>query len=145
MEVRIHKNATTTLKIQDVIQKSKLSINALAKKYNLTWNTVKKWKKRDNIFDESSRPNKLNTTKTLEEEDLIIFERSKKKLSLDDIYCVLRDKIPNLYRMKVYRWIMRHNLDKLPEEFVQEERKIKKFKKYTIGFLHNKALYIHLY
>jgi hypothetical protein len=35
---------------------------------------------------------------------------------LDDIYCALMDKIPNLYRMKVYRCLKRYNLDKLPEE-----------------------------
>jgi len=142
MEIKLHKMATTTLRIRGEIQRSKLkSINAIAKRYNISWPTAKRWKERNSIYDKSSRPYKLRTTLTKEDEDLIIFERSKKKLSLDDIYCALRDKIPNLYRMKVYRCLKRHNLDKLPEEFVREERKIKKFKKYTIGFLHIDTLY----
>lgn len=82
MEVRLHKNATTTLKIREEIRKSKESIYALAKKYNLHYDTVKKWKLREDIMDKSARPNKLNTILTKEEEDLILFERKQKKLSL---------------------------------------------------------------
>jgi transposase-like protein len=77
-----------------------------------------------------------------EEEDLILFERKQKKLSTDDVYCALMEKIPNLYPMKVYRCLKRNNLNKLPQCFVQEEKKIKKFKKYTIGYLHIDTLYV---
>jgi len=142
MEVRLHKNAVTTLKIREEIKKSKLrSINAIAKKYHISWYTAKRWKERDDIYDKSSRPHKLNTTLTKEEEDLILFERKQKKLSCEDIYCVLRDKIPHLYPVKVWRTVARNGLGRLPEEFIKEERKIKKFKKYTIGYLHIDTLY----
>ena len=141
MEIKLHKNATTTLSIREAIKKSSLSINAIAKKYNLSWNTVKKWKERDDIQDKSSKPDKLNITLTKQEEDLILFLRKHKKLSPDEIYCALQDKISNLYPMKVYRWLRRHNLNKLPDEFIKEERRIKKFKKYTIGYLHIDTLY----
>ncbi len=42
MKTKLHKNAHTTPAIRREIKKSDLSINALAKKYNLSWNTVKK-------------------------------------------------------------------------------------------------------
>jgi len=43
--------------------------------------------------------------------------------------------------MKVYRCLRRHDLNVLPQEFVDAERKIKKFRKYTIGYLHIDVLY----
>jgi len=111
MEVRLHKQATTTLKIREEIQKSNLkSINAITTKYGISWLTANKWRKRESIFDKSSRPHKLNLTLTKEEEDLILFERKQKKLSCEDIYCVLKDKIPNLYPVKVWRTVKRHGL-----------------------------------
>ncbi|MCX7880958.1 MAG: integrase core domain-containing protein, partial [Patescibacteria group bacterium] len=46
-----------------------------------------------------------------------------------------------LYPMKIYRCLKRHNLATLPSDFVAMERKIKKFKKYGIGYLHIDILY----
>ncbi|MEM4368656.1 MAG: integrase core domain-containing protein [Candidatus Anstonellales archaeon] len=142
MEVRLHKKARTTLEIRKEIKESKESIYALAKKYNLHYYTVKKWKERENVLDKSSRPHKLNITLNKEQEDLILFERKQKKLSCEDIYCVLKDKIPNLYPVKVWRTVARAGLGTLPEEFIKEERKIKKFKNYSIGYLHLDTLYV---
>ncbi len=70
-------------------------------KYNIGWHTAKRWKEREDTIDRTSRPHKLNTTLLSEQEDLILFERKQKKLSCEDIYCVLKDKIPNLYPVKV--------------------------------------------
>lgn len=141
MLTKLHKNARTTLAIRKYIKNSNESIYALAKRFNLSWNTVYKWKKAENLEDKSSRPHKLNTTLTKEEEELICFERKQFKKSIDDIYFSLKDKIKNLYPMKIYRCLKRYNLDKLPEEFIKEEKKIKKFKKYGIGYLHLDTLY----
>jgi hypothetical protein len=38
--------------------------------------------------------------------------------------------------MKIYRALRRYNLGILPREFADAERKIKKFRKYGIGYLH---------
>ena len=56
MKTILHKNARTTPAIRREIKKSDLSVNALAKKYNLSRNTVKKWKEADSVEDKSSRP-----------------------------------------------------------------------------------------
>lgn len=141
MQIKLHKNAKTTLAIRKAIKDSKESIYALAKKFNLSWKTVKRWKNADSLEDKSSCPKKLNTTLTKDQEELICFERKQFKKSIDDIYISLSDKIPNLYPMKIYRCLKRYGLESLPEEFVKEERKIKKFKKYGIGFLHIDVLY----
>ncbi|MBU2407004.1 MAG: DDE-type integrase/transposase/recombinase [Nanoarchaeota archaeon] len=43
--------------------------------------------------------------------------------------------------MKVYRCLKRHGLNILPSEFVAAERKIKKFRKYGIGYIHIDLIY----
>ena len=107
-------------------------INELSKKLGLSWDTVKKWKASDGIEDISSRPHKLNTTLTKWQEDLILFERRQFKKPIDEIFFTLEERIPNLYPMKVYRCLKRYGLNVLPQEFVDAEKKIKKFRKYTI-------------
>ena len=141
MQIKLHKNAKTTLAIRTEIKNSKESIYSLAKKFNLGWATVKRWKFSESLEDKSPRPHKLNTTLTPEQEDLICFERKQFKKTIEDIFFTLEDKIPNLYPMKIYRCLRRHDLGVLPEEFVKAERKIRKFRKYGMGYLHIDLLY----
>ncbi len=141
MEIKLHKNARTTLSIRRQIKESNESIYALAKKFNLNWVTVKRWKNAEDLQDKSSRPHKLNTSLTVQQEDLICFERKQFKKTIEDILFTLEDRIPNLYPMKIYRCLKRNGLDVLPEEFLKYERKIKKFRKYGIGYLHIDLLY----
>lgn len=141
MNQRLHKNARTTFALRQEIRNSSETISSLAKRYNLSRKTVSKWKHRRNVEDASSKPNKLNASLAKEEEDLILFERRQFKRPIDEIYFVLRARIPNLYPMKVYRCLKRYGLNVLPDELVKAERKIKKFRKYTIGYLHMDVLY----
>jgi transposase InsO family protein len=141
MQTKLHKNARTTLAVRQEIKKSSLSAYALAKLYHINWETAKKWKTTETLEDKSSRPHKLNTLLSLEDEELICFERKQFKKTIDEIYLTLEDKIANLYPMKVYRCLKRHGLNVLPDEFVEAERKIKKFRKYGIGYLHLDLLY----
>jgi transposase-like protein len=141
MKLILHKNARTTLNIRASIKNSNESIYSLAKKFNLNWSTVKKWKNSDSLEDKSSRPHKLNTTLTKQEEELICFERKQFKKTIEDIFFTLEDRIKNLYPMKIYRCLKRYDLDVLPTEFIEAERKIKKFRKYGIGYLHIDVLY----
>jgi len=141
MQIKLHKNATTTIAIRQAIQRSNLSAYALAKQYGISENTARRWKGRASAEDISSRPHKLNTALTKEQEELICFERKQFKKTIEDIFFTLEDQIPNLYPMKVYRCLRRYDLAVLPEEFVSAERKIKKFRKYGIGYLHADLLY----
>lgn len=141
MDQKLHKNARTTFAIRREIKESPLSINALSEKFGLSWRTVKKWKEAGTVEDKSSRPVKLNTTLTSFQEDLVLFERRQFKKTADEIFFALETTIPNLYPMKIYRCLRRYGLNVLPQEFVDAERKIKKFRKYTIGYLHLDVLY----
>lgn len=141
MQLKLHRNARTTLAIRREIKNSKESVYSLSKKYHLNWGTVKKWKFAQRIEDKSSRPHKLNTTLTPFQEDLILFERKQFKKTVDEIFFALEHTIPDLYPMKIYRCLKRYGLNALPQEFVDAERKIRKFRKYTIGYLHLDVLY----
>ena len=141
MEVKLHKNARTTLAIRSEIKNSKESVYYLSKKFNLNWGTVKRWKDTDTIEDKSSRPHKLNTTLTTQQEELICFERKQFKKTIEDIFFTLEGQIPGIYPMKIYRCLKRHGLNTLPSDFVHMERRIKKFRRYGIGYLHIDLLY----
>ncbi len=138
---KLHRNAKTNYSIRKEIKESDLSVSALAERFNISWLTAKKWKGRSNIEDKSSRPDKIRTTLSEKEEDLILFERKKFKKTVDEIYLTLEKDIPNLYPQKVYRCVRRYGLSSLPEEFVMAERKIRKFRKYTIGYIHIDTLF----
>ena len=138
---KLHKNAKTNYSIRKEIKESDLSVSALAEKFNISWLTAKKWKERMSLEDKSSRPDKIRNTLSEKEEDLILFERKKFKKTVDEIYLTLEKDIPNLYPQKVYRCVRRYGLSSLPEEFVLAERKIRKFRKYTIGYLHIDTLF----
>lgn len=141
MEIKLHKNAKTTLRLREEIHASSESIYALSKKFSLNWGTVKRWKQSTSPEDKSSCPHKLNTTLTTEQEDLICFERKQFKKTIEEIFFTLEDLIPNLYPMKIYRCLHRYGLAVLPSEFIDTEKKIKKFRHYGIGYLHIDLLY----
>ena len=141
MEIKLHKNARTTLKVREEIRVSSESIYALSKKFNLNWGTVKRWKESTSFEDKSSRPHKLNTTLTTEQEELICFERKQFKKTIEEIFFTLEGRVPNLYPMKGYHCLRQYGLDVLPSEFVNAEKRIKKFRHYGIGYLHIDLLY----
>ena len=141
MQVRLHKNATTTLAIRQAIKESPLSAYALAKKYGISQTTALRWKQAESFEDKSSRPHRLRTTLTPAQEERICFERKQFKKTIEDIFFTLEGEIPNLYPMKIYRVLRRYGLGRLPEELAEAERKIKKFRKYGIGYLHLDLLY----
>lgn len=141
MDQKLHKNARTTFSVREDIRSSRVSINALSKRLGLSWKTVKKWREAKTIYDTSSRPHKLNTSLTPFQEDLVVFERKQFKKTIDEIFFTLEQSISDLYPMKIYRCLRRYGLNVLPQEFIDAERKIKKFRKYTIGYLHIDVLY----
>ena len=52
----LHSNAKTTIRTRQDIQNSKESNAKLAKKYSLNIKTVAKWRKRDEVEDKRSGP-----------------------------------------------------------------------------------------
>lgn len=138
MKLSQHKNAKTTPSLREDIKNSSESISSLARKYSLDWKTVKKWKTSNTLYDKSSKPNHTRTDLTQREEELICFHRKQFKSTIDEIFFALEYEFKGkkIYPMKIYRCLRRNNLNVLPQEFVEAERKIKKFKNYGIGYLH---------
>ena len=133
---KLHKNAKTNYLIRKRIQESLEPISVLAQKYHLSRLTIRKWKNRESLEDKSSRPDTLRTVLTIEQEDLILFERKQFKKSIEEIYLTLEEQIPNLYPMKIYRCVTRYGLSVLPKELLNAERQLKRFRHYARGFLH---------
>src|SRR3989344_6638439 len=115
---KLHKNAKTNYLIRKKIKESSEPITVLSQRYHLSWLTVKKCKSRESLEDKSSRPDKLRTVLTIEQEDLILFERKQFKKSIEEIYLTLEEQIPNLYPMKIYRCVARYGLSVLPQELL---------------------------
>lgn len=141
MLIKLHKNARTNFQIRKEIKESPENVSSLAHKLGLSWKTVKKWKGRESVEDVSSRPHKLRISLTTEQEDLIIFERKKFKKTVEEIFFSLEGIIPHLYPVKIYRCLVRYGLSVLPDELLKAERRIRKFRKYTIGYLHIDTLF----
>lgn len=143
MEIKLHKNSKTTLKVREYIVSSDESISEIARKFSIDWKTAKKWKISSSIYDKSSKPINLKTDITPKQEELICFNRKQFKLKIEDILDIMENKFPsqNFYPMKIYRCLKRNGLNVLPKELTNAERIVKKFRKYKIGFLHIDFIY----
>lgn len=113
----------------------------LAALYRLNTKTILKWRHREVLEDKPSRPITLQTTITKEHEALIVYERKAHKKSLFEIWDALHETIPDLYTMKIYRVLVRWGLNILPRELADADRLVKKFRKYSIGYLHIDLIY----
>ena len=150
MEIKLHKNARTTPAIRREIQQSTLSIHALARKYNLTRETVRKWKNRDFVHDESHRPHNLRATLSTAEEQIVVELRKTLLLPLDDLLVVVREFIePKMSRSALDRCLRRHGVSRLKDLLPREDdssatnrKKHKKFKQYNPGYVHVDIKYL---
>lgn len=138
---KLHKNAKTNYHLRQYIKSSNKALGDIAKELNLNVKTVRKWKGRDDLADKSSKPLRLRTNLTSYQEDLIVYERKAHKKTLFEIWDSLDSVIPNLYPMKIYRVLDRWGLSVLPKELTDADRLVKKFRKYTIGYLHIDLIY----
>ena len=128
---RYHSNATTNVPIRCQIQKSNLPSSQLAAKYNVSQNTVLKWKNRDGQDDRSSRPQTIHYSLTLLEQQIIQSVRKTSWLPLDEITEVTQQLNPSASRSAVYRTLRAANINTVPQK---EREKAKKFKAYEPGY-----------
>lgn len=133
-----HANARTTSRVRQEIQDSQESIAALAARLNLNPKTIMKWKHAGRTSDAKSGPkNPRSTVLTPTEEQVICEFRRVTRLSIDDIFVSLRDRIPRLTRSNLHRCLQRHGLSRLPDDdAARPEKSKKKFKDYEIGYVH---------
>lgn len=130
-----HANAKTTVRVRKEIQESKESIAKLAKRYNLNPKTVAKWRKAEGSDDGRSGPKKPKSSLSEREQQIICEVRRVTQFPLDDIFIMLKDRIPSLTRSNLHRCLVRHGLNVLPKEDNKSKEK-QKFKSYDVGYVH---------
>ncbi|MCF7990471.1 MAG: IS481 family transposase [Thiohalocapsa sp.] len=146
MEVRLHKNARTTPAIRRELQSSDAPTSVLARQYNLSEETVRKWRTRAHVQDASHWPHRLQTTLTPAQEVLVVELRKTTLLPLDDLLAVVREFInAGVSRSGLDRCLRRHgvaNLAALRPKQEPPRAPAKGFKAYTPGFVHVDVKYL---
>jgi len=145
----IHPQARTTPLVRAEIKASSDSTAALARRYNITKATVRKWKGRAQADDLSHRPHKLSTTLTAAQEAIVVELRRTLLLPLDDLLVITREFVcQDLSRSALDRCLRRHGANDLralraqqnPEEAAGKP--VKTFKDYEPGFVHIDIKYL---
>lgn len=139
MQQVYHSNATTNIHIRCEIQKSNLPMNILAEKYNVSENTVSKWKGRNELFDRSSRPHTIYYSIAEIEQEVIKSIRRSSWLPLEEITEMAQQINSSASRSAVYRTLRAAGLNKVPQK---EREKAKQFKAYEPGYLHIDVTYL---
>lgn len=110
MDIKLHKQATTTPKIRAEIQAAPSSItdSELARQYGVSPATIRRWRYRDDVHDRPhTRHNLLATlTSEQEQEQVLIAAREFLRLGLDDLLVVAREFMnPRLSRSGLHRML----------------------------------------
>lgn len=148
---RVHAQARTTPRTRAEIRASSASLGELAKRYNISRATVRKWKRRDSPDDLSHRPHTLHTTLLPVQEAIAVELRRLLLLPLDDLLAVVREFInPAVSRAGLDRCLRRHGVSNLRELVAQantdaagaQDKPVKTFKDYEPGFVHVDIKYL---
>ena len=139
MKQRYHSNATTNVRLRSEIHNSTKSNASLALHYNVSIETVKKWKGRDVFTDKSSRPNNIKYALSDLTQRIAVKIRTMTWWSLDEITEAIDDVNPLKIRSAVYRTFVRQGVNTVPQK---EKEKSKKFKEYDPGYLHIDVTYL---
>src|SRR5215213_6156950 len=101
----IHPNARTTPAVRAEIARSGAPTGALAKRFGVSAETIRKWRKRGptECQDRSSRPRKLPWEASEEERAVACALRRATGFPLDDLTFVVSHFLPHLGRDNVYR------------------------------------------
>lgn len=111
----------------------------LAKRYGVSTETIRKWRKRgaDDCKDHSARPRHLRWRASEEERAIVCELRRITGFALDDLTFTLRHFLPHLNRDSIYRILKAEGLGRLPAASSGLSGKpVKPFKAYDLGFLH---------
>ena len=148
---QVHAQARTTPRTRAEIKASGESTGELAKRYNITRATARKWKGRDTPEDLSHRPHTLHTTLTPVQEAITVELRCLLLLPLDDLLAVVREFInPDVSRAGLGRCLRRHGVSNLRELAAKargvagdgQDKVVKTFKDYEPGFVHMDIKYL---
>ncbi len=113
MNIRLHKNATTTPARRTYIQASSKPVRELAQELGVSEDTIRRWKKRDTVEDRSHTAHRLQTTLSPEQEAIVLVLRRTLGLTLDDLVTVTREFLhPGASRSGLHRLLKRHGVSR---------------------------------
>jgi transposase-like protein len=140
MQQIYHSNARTNINNREQIQKCASASNEeLAARFNVSNQTVSKWRNRDFVQDASCCPKNIEYALTELETALVISIRRSSWLPLDEVYETLLEQNATISRISVYRCLVKNGINKVPQE---QKDKAKKFKAYQPGYLHIDVTYL---
>ena len=147
MTQALHSQARTTHLIRDEIRTSSLSQAALARLYNVTRQTIRKWQDRTSPVDGSHAPITMYTTLTPAQELVVVELRKTLLLPTDDLLAITREFInPAVSRAGLGRCLRRHGVSNLVDLTVVQQGNTpaakKTFKDYEPGFIHIDIKYL---
>ena len=133
----VHPNARTTPAVRAEIARSTESTGVLAKRYGVSTETIRKWRKRGprDCQDRSARPHKLPWKASEEERAIVCALRRSTGFPLDDLTFVVTHFLPHLNRDAVYRILKAEGLNRLPAQS-RSRKPDGAFKEYGLGFVH---------
>ena len=137
--MQIHPQARTTPAVRAEIARSTEPTSVVAKRYGISDETVRKWRKRGEqaCQDRSSRPKRLPWRATEEERAIICAVRRATGFPLYDLTFVLRHFLPHLNRDSSYRVLKSEGLNRRPPKPITVPAKgQERFKDYDLGFIH---------
>lgn len=115
------------------------SICELAAIFNISEQTVSKWRNRDFAQDVSCKPLNIKYALTDFEKALAKSLRVSSWGSIDEVWETLLEVNPKISRSSVYRCFVKENINQIPQE---KKEKAKKFKEYEPGFIHIDVTYL---
>ena len=99
-----------------VIARSQESSGALAKRFGVSAETIRKWRKHgpEDCLDHSAKPHKLPWKATDEERAMVCALRRATNFALDDLTFVVHHFLPHLNRDSVWRILRAEGLSRRP-------------------------------
>lgn len=140
MELNLHANATTTPKTRAYIQRSQSPVAVLASELGVSETTIRRWRGRTTLADQSHTPKRLMISLSPLEETLVCELRTRLQLPLDDITEVMHRCVnAKLSRSALYRCLRRQGLSRQP---APEKPAVGAFEDAVVGFIHMDLKYL---
>ncbi|MBV8870124.1 MAG: IS481 family transposase [Acetobacteraceae bacterium] len=137
--LQIHPNARTTPVTRAEIARSAEPTGALARRFGVSTETIRKWRKRGvaECLDRSARPHRLPWKATEEERAIVCALRRATNFALDDLTFVVTHFLPHLNRDSVWRILKAEGLNRRAKPIPERPAKGQgTFKEYDLGFVH---------
>ncbi len=137
--LHIHPNARTTPATRGEIARSTEPSGTVAKRYGISAETVRKWRKRGaaDCLDRSARPHQLPWKATEEERAIVCALRRSTNFLLNDLSFVVCHFLPHLNRDSIRRILKAEGLNRRPKPFSECAAKGQgTFRDYDLGFVH---------